>query len=347
MDKFTVDRSAQARLESDPVLLAAAEWFLELRSSGVSVERIAEWQEWLAADAANRQAFDRIESLWHMTGKIAAPSWPADTDVAADSYRGVGTISEWRRHPAHRRLAVWPHTFRFAAVVLAAAIGLWLWLRAPLIAVETAVGETRNLSLPDGSTIAVGGYTEIEADFVERSRDVALTRGEAFFRVAKDPARPFVVHAGRIAVTAVGTAFNVRRAAHGVTMIAVAEGTVKITTPNREVGLVSAGQEARVMERAGERAAVVPVNASSVAGWRDGRLQYINESLQAVIADLRRYSSRKIVIGDSETGELRITGIVFQQNVDGWLASLEATLPVRVVHGENGTAEIRRRESEQ
>jgi transmembrane sensor len=338
----TVNRNVQASLENDPLLHMAAEWFFELRSSDVSVERIAEWQEWLAADAANRRAFENIELFWLMSGKIETAAWPTDAEVAADRYGGAASVSEWRQRTTRLGLVrrrPWIAALA-ASVVGLMAIGAWFALNTRPIAVATQVGETRSLSLPDGSTVAVGGHTMIEARFAERSRDVALERGEAFFHVAKDATRPFVVHAGRAAVTAVGTAFNVRRTESGVIVVAVAEGVVRISTVEGEITTVSAGQQAKLQARAQEPADVVPVDAGSIAGWRDGRLQYMNEPLDAVVEDLARYSSRKILIHDPQVRELRITGIVFQQNVDGWLSGLEATLPVRIVKRDDGSAWI-------
>ena len=341
MDRTATIRNAQWRLENDPVLQAAAEWFFELRSDDVSVERIAEWQEWLAADAANRRAFERIEAFWHASETLDVPAWPTDAEVAADRYRGAESVSEWRQRMASFGLRLrrpWIAAIAASVVGLFAA-GTWFVRHAPAIAVATQVGETRSLSLPDGSTVSVGGRSTIEARFAETSREIALEQGEAFFHVARDVTRPFVVHAGSTAITAVGTAFNVRRAESGVT-VSVAEGVVRISSPEGDIATVNAGEQARVPFRAQPHADVVPVDAGSIAGWRDGRLQYMDEPLGAVLEDLARYSARKIVVDDARVGELRITGIVFQQNVDGWLAGIQATLPVRVRRLEDGSVRI-------
>jgi ferric-dicitrate binding protein FerR (iron transport regulator) len=63
-----------------------------------------------------------------------------------------------------------------------------------------------------------------------------------------------------------------------------------------------------------------------------------------VVADLARHSSRVLSIRDAEAGELRVTGVVFRNNIDGWLAGLEATMPVRVVRHQDASVEITRGE---
>lgn len=339
---MSMDRTLQARFEKDPVLMAAAEWFFEVRSNDVPVERIAEWQEWLAQDPAHRHAFEKIESLWEMSDAVTIPPrWPADSEVASDRYAGQQSVSEWRQR--RRGLGLggrWAIFGLAASVAVAAMVGSWLALHRPAIGVETAVGETRTLALPDGSTVEVGGRTTLEAKFADRSREISLDEGEAFFQVAKDPARPFVVRAGDTFVTAVGTAFNVRRTADGA-VIAVAEGAVEVRASSGAPQVLNAGEQTNVRADGSARV-VAAVDADSVAGWRDGRLQYLNEPLSQVVADLARHSSRALVIGDTEVGDLRVTGVVFRNNIDGWLAGLEATMPVKVVRHGDASVEITR-----
>ena len=86
-----------------------------------------------------------------------------------------------------------------------------------------------------------------------------------------------------------------------------------------------------------------PVNPRWVAGWREGRLQYVDEPLNSVVADLTRYSDRRIVVASPGVASLRVTGVVFVQNINGWLASLGATFPVQVVLEADGTTVIERR----
>lgn len=82
------------------------------------------------------------------------------------------------------------------------------------------------------------------------------------------------------------------------------------------------------------------VDASQVDGWRNGRLQYDNEPLESVIEDLSRYSHRRIEIGDAAVRTLRVTGTVFKDQDEGWLATLQAALPVRAVEKPDGTVRL-------
>jgi transmembrane sensor len=138
-------------------------------------------------------------------------------------------------------------------------------------------------------------------------------------------------------------------------VVAVAEGVVRVASTAAEEPIWSANGAAVLPQqrrldsqlKAGQRMTVdlsgpgshfSAVDTSSVAGWREGRLQYVNEPLEFVVADLTRYSAHRIAIDDPDIASLRVTGVVFEQRTNAWLASLEATLPVQVVTETDGAS---------
>jgi transmembrane sensor len=213
--------------------------------------------------------------------------------------------------------------------------------------VETAFGENRDVPLSDGSVVSAGAQSVLWATLTSESREVTLERGEAFFRVAKDPDRPFIVKVGTTTVTAVGTAFNVRRAGERA-VVSVAEGTVKVDVQAHQQRTVartarlSVGQQLSI-DAADGGASIQTVDAIGIAAWREGRLQYRKEPLRSVVADVTRYSARDIVIANPQIADLQITGTVFANDVDSWLKGLETALPVRVVRGPDGSVRLESR----
>lgn len=204
--------------------------------------------------------------------------------------------------------------------------------------VETRAGENRDVSLDDGSTVSVGARSVLWATLSRDAREVTLERGEAFFRVAKDPARPFTVKIGNATVAAVGTAFNIRRTRERV-VVAVAEGIVKVAAPSVSRAQLGVGQQLSINTNDGSSSVQV-VDAGAIAAWRDGLLQYRDEPLPSVIADVNRYSKHDIVIADPAVAELRVTGTVFANDVESWLQSLEAALPVRAIRAPDGSVRL-------
>lgn len=353
-------------IEHDELLRAAAEWSAELSSAEISPQRIVQWQQWLAASEAHRDAFDRIQSTLLAIDRSAGQNmpWPTEAELASDAYDGSMPVSVWKERSsrvAARRATSresWAGALRrrrgiavglAASIVVALATPIALWFvrfaqpEPAVTIVETRAGENRDVSLEDGSTVSVGARSVLWATLSRDARNVTLERGEAFFRVAKDPARPFIVKIGNTTVAAVGTAFNIRRAGERV-VVAVADGIVKVdaaaaqgASPSR--AQLGVGQQLSINTNDGSSSMQV-VEAGGIAAWRDGLLQYRDEPLPSVIVDVARYSEHDIVIADPAVAQLRITGTVFANDVESWLQSLEAALPVRAIRTPDGVVRL-------
>jgi transmembrane sensor len=206
---------------------------------------------------------------------------------------------------------------------------------------STTTGEKRESVMPDGSVIDLAPKTSITVTYNRQNRTVEMLSGEAFYKVSSDKHRPFVVKAGLVTVTAVGTAFDVKT--QGLkTLISVQEGVVVVEkdamsrdSRGATIWRLSPGQQLRYSD-GGRTVQFGHVDSSSALAWREGRLEYIETPLEDVVADLNRYSSREIQIENTAITGLRFTGTVFTNNVDSWLLSLPRALPVRVDYPASG-----------
>jgi transmembrane sensor len=361
----------QAMPDDDPLVLEAAEWLIRLRDSEVAPQVIAEWERWLAANPDHRQAFVQVQTLWEALGQVETLPWPSDAEVLNDRYCAEEPVTLWRQHghSAHPRMktiarrlvngATQHRRLAAAAVVLIALCAGITWRATRVIwpaileagmTLETTTAENKRFPLPDGSTVYLGGASRVTVTLTAAHRSLSLDRGEAFFEVAKDPARPFTVRAGGAQVTAVGTAFDVRRSGDGV-LVAVTHGVVKIAAvdlPALSTDSAAGGSQLHAGQTAEFSHAgwSVPVTASvpSMTAWRDGKLQYSSEPLRLVVAELTRYSDVPVEIADPAMGDVRVTATVFENNVRGWLEGLELALPVEVQFGKDRIV-ISRRDS--
>lgn len=336
---------------SEQVLNQAGAWLLELQSPEVTVERIALWQQWLASSPEHARAFDQLQRTWSLADGLARVDRESLPWASADELEPMKPGA-----PAHRR---WVRALALAATIGAIAIGgaLWLGRNAGTLLVQTSVGQHRDVQLADGSLVNVGANSRLRVVMEADRRLVELERGEAYFQVAKDRSRPFSVRAGGTAVTAVGTAFNVRRTGARV-VVGVSEGAISVTTQeprllSRIVASVGLGKTAEDAMRvtAGHGFVVEPnalqvpsidvVAPPAVGSWRDGHLHYAGEPLSVVIEDVSRYLDRPIAIVDPNVASLRVTGTVSEENVESWLISLPAALPLDVMRREDGGFEVR------
>src|SRR6185437_11953300 len=224
------------------------------------------------------------------------------------------------------------------------------------ISYQTPIGRIREVHLRDGSSITLGGETKVVVTFSAQRRSVSLVEGQAWFKVAHNPHWPFVVAAGDGTITAVGTAFLVTRYSDRV-LVAVTEGTVEVAARSRDPIVHNAYQPAEVspvltqirigrgeelaLRDNGALIRVGPVDTRAATAWMQGQLTFDNQPLRYVIDTIDRYSSRHIVVSPA-AGDLRFSGIVFDNEIASWLRSLEAVFPVVVQeHGANVRIEIR------
>jgi transmembrane sensor len=267
----------------------AAEWATRIDAGTIDPDTNETLRRWLEEDPRHAGALLRAEAALSFLDRGRALA-------------GVVPKPEPRPIWIRRKLL-------FAGAALAAGIaGVAILLSAPH-RYDTRVGEIRQVPLSDGSLVAINTQSAVEVAMHPDVREVTLTRGEAWFKVAHDKNRPFIVSAGRIRVRAVGTAFSVHRHDDGADVL-VTEGVVETWTVGEE--------ERRVRVEAGSKAYVAeyeppkPIQASADIGrslaWREGQIVLEGETLDDAVAQFNRYNTRKLVISDASLAEERLVG---------------------------------------
>ena len=147
---------------------------------------------------------------WDLISSLGSEQ-PDDAIVPFD--RSPNDLLPRAAHPVSHQSAYGPRRYRWFAAAAAAAVvavvGVWLFtLLAPQV-IQTGRGERRGVILADGSMLRIDPESRLRIHLERHLRDVRLEQGRAVFRVAKDPSRPFLVHAGPTVVRAVGTEFGV------------------------------------------------------------------------------------------------------------------------------------------
>jgi transmembrane sensor len=200
-------------------------------------------------------------------------------------------------------------------------------------AYQTPIGAVETLAITDGSHVILNTDSEIRVALSPRERGIHLERGEAFFEVAKDPHRPFVVHAGAVSVTAVGTQFSVRRRQTD-TLVVVTEGVVRVgntaANPVSDGQSVKAGQLARISDTGVlVQDKTIPETEEQLS-WRRGVLVFHDTRLSEAVAEFNRYNTRKIVIADASLNDFRVAGSFNAASTTTFVHLLAQGFPVRV-----------------
>jgi transmembrane sensor len=190
----------------------------------------------------------------------------------------------------------------------------------------TGTGEQRTVTLPDGSAISLDADSAIATAYDDQFRRIRLLHGRAFFDVAKDPARPFIVEAADGSVTALGTRFVVHEWADTVT-VSVEESAVSVVAPDRTHAVLKAGENVSYARQGIGKVEGGDVEAA--LAWRRGKLIFEDRPLRQVIADVNRYRTGTIRLLDARLLDLRVSGIFDIRNPNGVLDAITSGLPVK------------------
>jgi len=320
-----------------PVAEQAAAWFARRRSGSWTESTDSEFAAWLKADPSHTAAWTSLERLWGRIegvrddprilairegarrsvtrGRMLRHSWRAGGAIAASLVVGV---LFWRTMPRSAVSFERPQGAASAALVAAPA--------APLVRdASTDVGERSFLLLPDGSRVTLNTASAVHADYTGHERRLTLIRGEAYFDVAKDATRPFIVAAGSREVIAVGTAFDVRLQDRQM-KVTLVEGKVRIVhaTNNLQPApalLLEAGSALVAPEGGADE--VKRLDTARETSWRSGRLIFDGERLADVVAEMNRYSHERLEIADPALENRKVSGVFESTGGAGFARALE------------------------
>ena len=328
---------------NDALTLEAADWFARKRSGKMTAEDLQELHVWLTRSPEHAAAFQEVAGAWDVAGAMRSDPEILRVREQARKARPRG----WRAG--------------IAAGMAVAVLGGWSvlgsggYVPAPTFLTggeqtfRTGVGQTATVRLRDGSIVTLDTDTVLRAKETDHRRMLRLTRGQAFFKVAKDKTRPFTVAAGDKLVTATGTAFSVRLAQKAVEVTLV-EGRVRVEKAAPAVQL------ARTTPRFSEATEMKPgsklvaaqdrnwtldkVDAEKATSWLEGQLIFEDRPLAEAAAELNRYSAKKIVIRDPGIAGARIVSVVKAGDVEGFVRVVTNAGFARVVSDDENTVEL-------
>lgn len=341
----------------------ARHWFVRIQDEDIDIEEINQWQNWLDAAPQNAAAYEKVVAAWEASDAIITDTvWSgleksADNDED-DSYDGDISVAKHLEAVASKKASTpfWQKSARLlsltAALVTISLVTINEYynrssLDEALISttaetfIRTNRAEHHTAKMSDGSLIEVGAMSRVSVDYTPTERSIWLEEGEAFFEVASDADRPFIVSTPLGNVTAIGTAFNVKLSNDRI-VVTVTEGEVKMNVPRENATIssdgvessfvaagITAGEAVLYTENAGleiEHTAPLKENIA----WRNKNLGYRTETLKYVISDLQRYSNLKFKIADPRVASMQYSGTVRPDKVDKWLKALPEVFPIEI-----------------
>jgi transmembrane sensor len=316
-----------AQTDIDAEMAEAVDWLVRLQGETATERDWLDFDAWLTTSPANAQAYDAVLAF---DDRLDLDSRLARTEPVGEPFTtSLGKVVSLRP----RRTLIWSAGAAIAAAFIAGAVllpasGL---LGAHETTYVTGVGERRTVALEDGSRIEMNAASRMTVRLERHARRVRLGDAQAFFDVAKDTSRPFLVSAGDTQVRVVGTQFDVRHR-DGQVAVNVQRGLVEVR-PNlpRDAAPFRLRSGQGLSHRKGQRAdaRVSTVAVGEVAGWRQGRLIYRDQPLSQIVGDMNRLFPRPVKLGDAEAAGLRLSGVLIVDDQDAMVDRLSHLLPVR------------------
>ncbi len=346
-----------ARHKQVTVREQAAEWFVAFDSNEVDHDDKREFLSWLkqspehikeflqisalnaeisGCELVNRDVDELVAAAKAETIEFEAVGGSVARQSASAEHQGPGTVGRARVAAA-------------ASALLAVLAGYWFWAEpdiAPRHLYSTELGEQRSITLDDGSVVSLNTLTEVEVVFDGFERRVRLVAGEALFDVTKDAARPFVVDAGSMHLTVVGTRFNVYKQPDAA-VLTVVEGEVAVEAPLLDsANMLSPAADTEFSALAGHRVSITASSASMTradlslmeesTAWLKRELIFRERPLATVAREFNRYNRLKLHVDDPELAGRLITGVFRTHDTELLTSFLANQKGIDVVRDESG-----------
>lgn len=192
---------------------------------------------------------------------------------------------------------------------------------------RTRHGERTTAHLNDGSSITLNGDTMLDVKMEQGRRMIRLSRGEALFDVARDPARPFVIDLDGTQIRVLGTKFNVRQRKDMIEL-SVTEGRVSVSAAGNQSIEVGAGSTAQIRPGIVTTTIDDPQLVQQRISWSEGFLEFDDQPLDEVIEEFNRYRAEPMIIGDPRIASTMIAGRFGIDESNDFIEALQASFGI-------------------
>ena len=307
----------------------ASEWLVKLRSPSVTAAEKMAFSSWLNESKAHEQAYDEVKDLWD---NLEAVNYIPELEAEVDEL-----LNETKSRSMH-----WYGIA--AAMLLAFMVSMFVTFSSDKSVFEaqyvSVVGEQKQYTLPDGSVVHLNTDTVVSVTYSDSTRLLVLEQGEAYFDVAKNPNRPFVVDVGIGSVEAVGTAFNIVRGDADV-MVTVTEGIVKVAEKETRLRPIPTSQHVHADHSVALDYYGInkrpDLTTEQAMAWQQQLLIADSLPLGEILEQLDRYSNEQYRLDSSELYDIRVSGTYNTAEPEAMVDALSLSLNLALRTDVNGT----------
>ena len=271
--------------------------------------------EWKSASASNRTQLESIISLWDTAIKVpeaegAKPNWNA--------FEATYIKKQDSSYLSYIATA--------ACIVIAVFFGFFN-STPNVTTAETLLGETKTIQLSDGSTIRLNYLSQIEYhDFSDANERRVKLRGEAFFEVASDKTKPFIIETNESVTTVLGTKFHLKSRKEKTELV-VTEGKVSFENPSfpNQKRILTKGQKSAI-HKGKQPEDVSDANLTFANAWLKNQLIFKQTRLSKIVSEIETIYNTKITL-KSSLNETKVTAVIhYKKPLDKVIENLTSSI---------------------
>jgi len=292
-------------------------------------------EQWKAAKSENENVFQQYRDIWERSKADECRFTPNADEALQKINHQLGMEGSTK---LGKVIDLMHYTKRIAAVFLVAA-GLWMvylmfrekFAAESFVEVATLQDEKKEVVLPDSSHIWLNASSKLRygAKFAKKERKVFL-EGEAYFEVAKNPSRPFIIEAGNSLTTVLGTAFNLRaRKGESTVVVTVSEGKVAFTGKKMTKQVKLLPGDIGILDVEKKQVEQVKNQDPNFVAWKTGKLIFKNTPLSQVASKLTDFYGRNVMVEDASKADIPFTSTFDHQSLQDVITIMEMSLGVK------------------
>ena len=295
-------------------------------------------RQWIDESEWNSRFFNEINSVWYASGTVGNPHFDAEKAWQEVFQRLQAKKNEVS--PSANRVVFFSRMLRYAAVVmLALLVGgvISYYAFCPeteqsekMVEFSISPGSKSSLLLSDGTHVWLnaGSVIRYSSQFGRGGRTVEL-EGEAYFEVAKNTKKPFLVNTDKLSIKVLGTKFNVRSyCGENIATTTLVEGSVDIKSRMSATGIVLLPGQQLVFDINRDVMNVQEVDPALFTAWLDGKIFFRQTPIDEVFSELERHFAIKIISDLEIYSDRKITGrFDLEKTPEDILDIIQETMP--------------------
>lgn len=289
-------------------------------------EQKAQLEDWLSERAENKALFAKTKVLW----KESQQKSVSNPNVE-QAWQKVG------QQTVHKKAKTIFLLAKVAAVflVLLSAFALWNYFQAPIWNryQQDSFAQRKPLLLDDGTKVWLNANTTLSypENFEGKKRQVKLS-GEAYFEVARDTNRPFMIDAGKTAIKVLGTSFNVRAHPDSLNnLVFVETGKVAFYPKGKEASaLILEKNQGGIYNRNKQQLEQFELKTPNHLAWKTKRLVFDQTALREVVLDIKNVYGQQVIFDNPDLAQCKLTAVFDNEPVGNIYETLEILFDINI-----------------